>query len=85
MRSKERQLGDRMFWLLGYDAEAAGGNTDDSFAAVIDCVSDFLDMGIPLGGMREEKHQSLAVSFYLKARKERLLFRSLSFLHHDKR
>ena len=69
-RSKERQLGDRMFWLLGYGADALGGDTDDSFAAVIDCVSDFIELGAPLGGQRALIHEGLAVSFYQKARRE---------------
>ena len=70
VRTKERQLGDRMYWLLGYGADALGGDTDDSFAAVVDCVSDFLEMGAPLGGQRANIHEDMAVSFYQKARRE---------------
>ena len=63
-----------MFWLLGYqaeaEAEAADADTGDSFAAVVDNVTEYLEMGAPLGGQRAETHQQMALSFYQKARKE---------------
>ena len=74
LRGKERQFGERMFWLLGYqaeaEAEAAEADTGDSFAAVVDNVTEYLEMGAPLGGQRAETHQQMALNFYQKARKE---------------
>ena len=71
--SKERQIGDRMFWLLGYKAESEAESDDemvDSFAAVVDTLSSFLEAGAPLVGDREASHVRLAENFYAKARKE---------------
>ena len=71
--SKERQIGDRMFWLLGYKAETEAENDDemvDSFAATIDTLSSFLEAGTPLVGDRLAAHVRLAEEFYTKARNE---------------
>jgi hypothetical protein len=71
--SKERQIGDRMFWLLGYTAETEAENDEemeDSFAAIIDTLSSFLEAGTPLVGDRLAAHVRLVEDFYTKARKE---------------
>jgi hypothetical protein len=72
-RGKEREVGDRAYWLLGYAAEeTAGASVDltDSFAAVIDSLGGFIEEGAPLGGDRMRRHEGLALSFYNKARAE---------------
>ena len=73
LRSKERQIGDRMFWLLGYKAEAEAtieNELADSFVAVIDTTTQFIEDGIPLDGEKKKRHLRLATNFYNRARKE---------------
>jgi hypothetical protein len=75
-REQEREMGDRVFWLLGYRSETLTRNDDelaDSFAAVMDTLTDFLKEGAPLGGARKKRHEELALKFYTKARLEHQL------------